>query len=101
MQINPVPELFISENVNSELAEYISGLNCIKVFIVTGPHISKTDSFIKLLNTLYEKGLEVRIFSETTGDPTFFLVDNIVEFAREFEPEMIVGIGGGEPIRCG
>lgn len=98
MQINPVPEIIISEYINDNLAKAVIDLGCRRVFIVTGPHISKTEGFNKILESLNFEKCKVEIFDQTTGDPTFNLVDNIVEIAKVFRPDIIIGIGGGSPL---
>lgn len=98
MLINPIPEIYISENIDNKLVQSIKDLGCHRIFIVTGPHISKTDGFIRLIQTLDSNGNTVDIFNKTTGDPSFSLVDVIVQQTKLFSPDIILGIGGGSPL---
>jgi len=44
---------------------------------------------------LEESGFVVRVFDQTTENPTTNEVDACVKVAQEFEPQLIIGFGGG------
>lgn len=97
MVINPLPEIFISNTIDNKLQKKINMLGCKKVYIVTGPHVSKTAGFLSIIESLEQSNI-VGIFYDTTGDPSLQLVDTITKKAKLFDPDIILGIGGGSPL---
>lgn len=45
-----------------------------------------------------EAGLEVEVCSEVNREPDLALFSSVVDAARAFEPEGVIGLGGGSPI---
>lgn len=70
-----------------------------KAMIVTGGHSMQKFGFLKKLeDILHEAGLETRIFAGVEPDPSVETVYRGAKEMREFEPDVIVSIGGGSPI---
>ena len=70
-----------------------------KAFVVTGGSSMKKNGFLqKLENVLKDAGLEVMLFEGVEPDPSVETVFRGAEAMREFEPDVIVAIGGGSPI---
>ena len=70
-----------------------------KAFIVTGGHSMKKTGFLKKLeDVLKETGLETRIYDGVEPDPSIERVFDGAKAMREFEPDVIVAIGGGSPM---
>lgn len=70
-----------------------------KAFIVTGGHsMRKTGYLQKLDNVLKEAGLETKIYEGVEPDPSIERVFDGAKAMREFEPDVIVSIGGGSPM---
>lgn len=81
----------------------ISELKCLKGFkkaiIVTGGSSMKRGGFLqKLEDVLHEAGLETKLFEGVEPDPSVETVYRGAQAMREFEPDVIVSIGGGSPI---
>ncbi|QAT50751.1 iron-containing alcohol dehydrogenase [Caproiciproducens sp. NJN-50] len=70
-----------------------------KAFIVTGGHSMRKTGFLqKLEDVLKGAGLETRIYEGVEPDPSIERVFDGAKAMREFEPDVIVAIGGGSPM---
>lgn len=70
-----------------------------KAFIVTGGQSMKKTGFLKKLDdTLKEAGLETKIYEGVEPDPSIERVYDGAKAMREFQPDVIVAIGGGSPM---
>lgn len=70
-----------------------------KAIIVTGGSSMEKFGFLsKVEKVLIEAGLEVQIFKGVEPDPSVDTVMKGAKAFREFEPDVIVAIGGGSPI---
>ena len=52
------------------------------------------------LNSLREAGLEVASFHDFSENPTSAMVDAGVQRAKEVQPDLLVGLGGGSSMDC-
>ncbi|MDF2631786.1 MAG: iron-containing alcohol dehydrogenase [Caproiciproducens sp.] len=70
-----------------------------KAFIVTGGHSMRKTGFLqKLDDVLKEAGLQTIIYDGVEPDPSIERVYDGAKAMREFEPDVIVAIGGGSPM---
>ncbi len=70
-----------------------------KAIIVTGGSSMKRGGFLqKTEDALKAAGLEVKLFEGVEPDPSIETVYAGAKAMREFEPDVIVAIGGGSPI---
>ena len=70
-----------------------------KAFIVTGGHSMRRTGFLKKLDdTLKGAGLETKIYDGVEPDPSIERVYDGAKAMLEFEPDVIVAIGGGSPM---
>lgn len=70
-----------------------------KAMIVMGGGSMKRFGFLQRIeDNLKEAGLEVRVFDGVESDPSVETVMKGAEAMRDFEPDWIVGLGGGSPI---
>lgn len=89
-------DLYFGENAIEEM-KCLQGYK--KAIIVTGGSSMKKGGFLaKLENVLHEAGLETKLFEGVEPDPSVETVYRGAEAMREFEPDVIVAIGGGSPI---
>lgn len=68
------------------------------VVVVGGGSMKKFGFLSKVENYLKEAGLEVKLIEGVEPDPSVETVMNGAKMMREFEPDLIVSIGGGSPI---
>ncbi len=70
-----------------------------KAFIVTGGHSMRKTGFLqKLDDILKDAGLETKIYEGVEPDPSIERVYDGAKAMREFQPDVIVSIGGGSPM---
>ena len=70
-----------------------------RAFIVTGGHSMRKTGFLKKLDdVLKEAGLKTKIYDGVEPDPSIERVYDGAKAMREFEPDVIVAIGGGSPM---
>ena len=81
----------------------INELSCLrghkKAIIVTGGSSMQKFGFLKKLeDVLHEAGLETQLFEGVEPDPSVETVYRGAQAMRDFQPDVIVSIGGGSPI---
>lgn len=70
-----------------------------KAFLVTGGHSMRKTGFLqKLEDVLQSAGLQTKIYEGVEPDPSIERVFDGAKAMREFEPDVIVAIGGGSPM---
>ncbi len=69
-----------------------------RALIVTDATLVKLGVVEKVLLHLKNAGLEVQVFDEVEPDPSVATVLRGAEVARAFEPDWIIGLGGGSPM---
>lgn len=70
-----------------------------KAFVVTGGQSMKRGGFLQHLeDVLKQAGMEVALFEGVEPDPSIETVFRGAKAMQEFQPDVIVAIGGGSPI---
>lgn len=76
--------------------EHLKTLKGKKAFIVTGgSSMRKSGILQKVVDYLKEAGIESRVFSGVEPDPLFSTVMKGAAQMKEYQPDIIVGLGGG------
>lgn len=78
--------------------QYLANLQGKRAVIVTDPLMLELGYVDKVLYHLQKTGMEYRIFSEVEPDPSVETVENGCRLMREFQPDVIIALGGGSPI---
>ena len=98
MFFNMTTKLYIEKDAVSNHKKDIEGFGK-KALIVTGHNSSRINgSLSDVENTLQSIGTEYIVYNKTDENPS---VENILvarEFALSFDPEYVIGIGGGSPL---
>lgn len=68
------------------------------VLVVGGGSMKRFGFLDKAVSYLEEAGMEVKLFEGVEADPSVETVMRGAELMREFEPDVIVSMGGGSPI---
>jgi alcohol dehydrogenase len=71
-----------------------------RVLLVTDPGIKEAGHVERAVRALYQAGLPVRVFDEVGENPTTTHVGKGVLAARSFQPDLIIGLGGGSSMDC-
>lgn len=82
------------------LGELAGELGARRALVVCDPGIVAAGHAEHGLNALRKANIAVQLFAGVEQNPTTACVDKGVEIARRFEPELIVGLGGGSSMDC-
>ena len=85
------PEIIYGEGALEELAQMKGS----RAFIVTDPVLHNLGFTEKIAGHLRDAGMEVAAFTEVEPEPSLQTVQKGAEIMRDFEPDVIVGLGGG------
>ena len=69
-----------------------------RAFIVTDKVIPKLGFLMELNDILTSAGMETRVYTGVQSDPDITIVNEGAELMRQFQPDLIVAIGGGSSI---
>lgn len=83
-------------NVAKGLLEW--GVSPGRAFVVADKIVSEVGGLKTLLRGFEEQGFEVEVFAEIAGEPDDNVVERAAAAARKFEPQVIVGVGGGSAL---
>ena len=72
-----------------------------RVLLVSDPGIRDVGHEERAVRSLYKAGLVVKVFDEVEENPTIIHVGKGVIAAKPFNPDVIVGLGGGSAMDCG
>lgn len=88
-------DIYYGEN-SLEVLKTVKGK---KAILVIGGGSMKRAGFVdKVVDYLKEAGIETKLFEGVEPDPSVETVMKGAEAMREFEPDLIVALGGGSPI---
>jgi alcohol dehydrogenase len=94
-----VKVVFGAGNLN-RLGRVVADEGGTRVLLVSDPGIRAAGHVERAVRSLYTAGLNVRVFDETGENPTTIHVGKGVIAARPFNPDLIVGLGGGSAMDC-
>jgi alcohol dehydrogenase class IV len=81
--------------IGEDAIGYLKTVDGKRALIVTDKVIRKLDFMEKVTSNLREAGLDVRVFDEVEPEPAMETVTKGAEFAKEFGPDWVIGLGGG------
>jgi alcohol dehydrogenase len=84
----------------SELDAAAATLSARRVLVVSDPGIVRAGHASRGIESLRAAGLTVELFQGVEENPTTIHVEAGLLVAKEFRPELIVGIGGGSSMDC-
>src|SRR5262245_52922788 len=81
--------------VTEEVGDDVAALGLKRVLVVTDPGVAATGLPDRVLGLIREKKIEAGLFQDVSVEPTDTAVQKAIEFARSFNPDGYVAIGGG------
>ena len=84
----------------SRIGEIVRDNGGSRVLLVTDPGIKEAGHVERAVRALYRAGIAVRVFDDVGENPTTIHVGKGVIAARPFNPDLIVGLGGGSAMDC-
>lgn len=91
---NIKPKVHFDNNALSRLSE----LKCRKALIIADPFMVKSLTVNKITEQLDKAEIEYKIFSDVVPDPPVEVIIAGVQIAVEFNPDLIIALGGGSSI---
>jgi alcohol dehydrogenase len=83
-----------------ELGRVATGLSAKRVLLVTDPGIVAAGHMSRGVQSLEKAALTVALFDRVHVNPTTDHVEDGLATAKEFGPDLIVGLGGGSSMDC-
>ncbi len=93
-QTKKVPKLIYGCGALSQVPDAIRGFGT-RIFIVTDQGIAGTGSPTKLKDMLVAADYACEIYTDSQQNPTESDAENCAVSARDFQPDLIIGLGGG------
>jgi alcohol dehydrogenase class IV len=88
------PEVVFGEDALSHLHHLVGS----RAFIVTDATLHQMGISERIAGTLQEAGFETMIFAEVEPEPSLQTVRRAAKLAVDFEPDWVIGLGGGSPM---
>lgn len=82
------------------LGELAGELGTRRALVVTDPGIMAAGHVDRGLKALAEANIETHVFDGAHENPTTADIDAGLEVARRYEPELLIGLGGGSSMDC-
>ena len=83
-----------------ELGKLAAEMGARRALVVSDAHLREAGHTPRGLESLRAAGLETELFDDVHENPTTLDVDRGVEVARGFQPDLLVGLGGGSSMDC-
>ncbi|GAA0182837.1 1-propanol dehydrogenase PduQ [Clostridium sediminicola] len=78
--------------------QYLSGLKCDKVLIVTDPFMMKAGFIEKVTEQLKKADINFEVFSDIVPDPPLEVIVEGIKALEKANPDIIIALGGGSAI---
>ena len=88
------------EGAIDQLGKLTRGLGAKKALLVTDPGIVAAGHVQAALESLAKFNIDVRVFDGAQENPTTANVDIGLAAAKEYEPDLLIGLGGGSSMDC-
>jgi alcohol dehydrogenase len=83
-----------------QIGVYASSWSCCRALIVSDPGIVATGHPQRAIHYLQQAGIETQLFTDVHENPSTDDVQRGVEIADEFQPDLLIGLGGGSSMDC-
>lgn len=93
--ITPRTRLIFGNGSVNRLGRILDGISSRRVLLVTDPGIVRAGHAERVHRALSAEGRESVVFSGVRENPDTECVDECLKVARDFRPDVIVGLGGG------
>jgi alcohol dehydrogenase len=84
----------------TQLGQLAAGLGAVRVLVVSDPGIIAAGHAPRGIASLEQSGLTVSLFDGVEENPTTAHVEAGLAVAKQFRPDLIVGLGGGSSMDC-
>ena len=92
-------KLFFGKDKHLETGKILSSYGAEKVLVFIGQgSVRKTGLLDQITNTLKEQNIEFEVLEGIRPNPTIQLAREFLKYAREYQPDFLLAIGGGSVI---
>jgi alcohol dehydrogenase class IV len=88
-------QLLFGPNAAHQVGEVAARLGARRLLLITDPVLLRAGLHERLRIPLNEHGVAVEVFSEGEPEPSFPTAEACIALAREFQPDAVLGLGGG------
>lgn len=94
------PRIIFGPHTVQRLGSLARELGCARALVVSDPGVVNAGIYSFGMESLRSVGVEVLGFHDLAENPNTHHVDVGVQCAREFQPDLLVGLGGGSSMDC-
>jgi alcohol dehydrogenase class IV len=87
-------QLIFGRNAAGQLADVVERLRAMRILIITDPVLAKTGLVDRIRAPLDSK-VKAEVFAGGEPEPSFRAAALCIETARQFRPDVLLGLGGG------
>jgi alcohol dehydrogenase class IV len=91
-------QLIFGTDAVAQLGELAARHGYRRVLIITDPPLVAAGLLDRIRQPLSKSGIEVELFDGGEPEPSFRIVGRAMELARRFQPDVLLGLGGGSNI---
>jgi len=97
---HPLTRIVFGPGRLDDLGRLAAELRCQRALLVSDPGIESAGHTQRAVDILVEQGIEPHLFTGVEENPTTVHVDRGVAVAKTFQPDLIIGLGGGSSMDC-
>jgi alcohol dehydrogenase len=94
------PRILFGPNTVERIGELAKELGCKRAFLVSDPGLVKAGLYARGESSLKNAGIVVQGFHDLAENPTTDHISSGVAAAQAFQPDLLVGLGGGSSMDC-
>ncbi len=92
---NTAGQIVFGRDSVKQLGDIAQQLGAVRVLIITDTQLQNAGLVDRVSVPLVEAGCQIELFTEGRPDPPVHSVMDGVEVARDFQPDLLLGLGGG------
>ena len=94
------PRILFGAGFVARLGQLACELGCLRALVVSDPGVVNAGLYALGEKSLAEMGIHVQGFHDLSENPTNLHVERGLQAAKEFRPDLLVGLGGGSSMDC-
>lgn len=93
-----VPKSYTGWGSLSNLQDEVANYNPTKILVVTDPLLKDIGLTNKVTDPLTEVGYSIEVYTDVVPEPPLAIGEKLVSYTREFQFDMVIGVGGGSAL---
>ena len=94
------PRIIFGSKVIAKLGQLTREMGFSRALVVSDSGVVKAGLFEAGEASLIEAGIQVKGFHDLSENPTNLNVERGLQVAKEFQPDLLIGLGGGSSMDC-